>query len=161
MLRVFNGIFAVVRSVCKIMILVQVFCVTVVVIGRYGFNVTPPWGEELTLFCLVWLSLLGASLPLRNDTHLRIALLDKLLPQKALTVLDWLCYLVVIVFSVVIVVAGIIMTRQVSGTILYGMHISKGFLYAAVPTAGVFFLLALCERIYRQVKRLPKGGEEV
>lgn len=157
--KIFNAFFSFIRSLCKIMIFVQVVCVTIVVVGRYVFNTTPPWGEELTLFCLVWLSLLGASLPLRNGTHLRITMLDHILPKKVLFALNVLCDVVVTSFSVAIIISGVSMTIQVSGSILYGMHISKGFLYAAVPTAGFAYLIAEIERILRWVK--TKGSETV
>ena len=157
MQKVFDAFFGLISVLCKIMILVQVFCVSVVVVGRYVFGVTPPWGEELTLFCLVWMSLLGASLPLRDNTHLRITMFDHLLPGKALSFLDKVSDIVVVLFSILIIAAGISMTRQVSRSILYGTHISKGFLYAAVPTAGVTFLIAEIERIMNWGK---KGGEQ-
>ena len=155
--KIFNAFFGFIRGLCKIMIFVQVVCVTIVVVGRYVFNTTPPWGEELTLFCLVWLSLLGASIPLRNSSHLRITMLDHKLPKKVLFALDVLCDLVVTAFSIAIIISGVSMTKQVSGSILYGMHISKGFLYASVPTAGVAYLLAEIERILRWAK--TKGRE--
>ena len=82
---------------------------------------------------------------------------DHLLPGKALSFLDKLSDIVVVLFSILIIAAGISMTRQVSRSILYGMHISKGFLYAAVPTAGVTFLIAEIERIMNWGK---KGGEQ-
>lgn len=156
MQKVFDTFFGIIRTLCKAMIMIQVFCVSVVVIGRYVFNVTPPWGEELTLFCLVWMSLLGASLPIRDNTHLHITMFDSLLPRGALSLLDKLADVVVLLFSVMIIVAGVSMTRQVSRSILYGMHISKGFLYAAVPAAGVAYLVAEIERIMKWGR---KGSE--
>ena len=158
MTKIFDAFFGFIRSLCKIMIFLQVVCVTVVVVGRYIFNTTPPWGEELTLFCLVWLSLLGASLPIRDGSHLRITMLDHKIHLKGLLALDILCDVVIAFFSVAIIISGISMTKQVSGSILYGMHISKGFLYASVPAAGFAYLIAEIERIVNWFSK-KKGSE--
>lgn len=147
--KLFDVFFGIIAFLCKAMIMLQVVCVTIVVVGRYVFNVTPAWGEELTLFCLVWMSLLGAGLALRDGSHLRITMFDNLMPKKMISVLDVLADIIVVCFAVAIFWYGIAMTKQVSRSILYGMHISKGYLYAAVPTAAAVFLIAEIERILK------------
>lgn len=154
--KIFDFIFEVVKSVCKVMLCIQVVSVTIVFIGRYFFNITPPWGEELTLFCLVWLSLLGASLPMRTGGHLRMTLLDYLVKPKTLARIDVLGDVLIVAFAVVMFFAGMAMTQQVSNTILHGIRISKGFLYAAVPTSMIFFLLAQTDKYYRIFKKMAK-----
>ena len=44
--RFFDTLFGAVKSICKIMLCIQVISVTIVFVGRYFFNVTPAWGEE-------------------------------------------------------------------------------------------------------------------
>lgn len=132
---------------CKAMIMLQVVCVTIVVVGRYIFNITPPWGEELTLFCLVWMSLLSVALPIRDNTHLHITIFDGIFSKRVLAFLDKMADVIVVVFSIVIIVAGISMTKQSARSLLHGMGISKAYLYAAVPVSGVVFLIAEAERI--------------
>lgn len=156
--RAFDVFFGIIRTLCKAMIMLQVVCVNIVVVGRYCLNVTPAWGEELTLFCLVWMSLLGAALPIRDGSHLHITMFDSLLPPKALDALDKMGDIVVLLFSLVMIFSGISMTRQASRSILYGMHISKGFLYAAVPAAGVAYLVAEVERMMKwRVKEVSRN----
>lgn len=158
--KIFDVIFEIIKSICKIMLCIQVVSVTIVFIGRYFFNVTPPWGEELTLFCLVWLSLIGASLPMRTGGHLHVTLLDYFCKPKTLAKIVGFGDVLTIVFTFVVFFAGLEMTRSVSGTVLHGIRISKGFLYAAVPTSMVFYLLALIDKYYRIFKKMAaKEGE--
>lgn len=147
--KLFDAFFGLITFLCKAMIMLQVICVTIVVIGRYVFNVTPAWGEELTLFCLVWMSLMGAALALRDNSHLRITMFDSLMSPKVISALNLLGDIVVSLFAAAIFWYGISMTKQVSRSILYGMHISKGYLYAAVPAAGAMFLIVEIERIFK------------
>lgn len=155
--KFFDMLFGIVKSICKIMLCVQVISVTIVFVGRYFFNVTPAWGEELTLFCLVWLSLMGASLPIRTGGHLHVTLLDFLCKPKTIAKIDTIGDALTVVFAVVIFGAGLAMTKQVSGTILHGIRISKGFLYAAVPASMVLYLLALIDKYYRLLRQTAKG----
>lgn len=91
-----------------------------------------------------------------------MTLLDHLVPSNALGKIDVLGDLLIVVFSVVMLIAGVAMTAQVSGTMLHGIKISKGFLYAAVPTSAVFFLLALADRYYRALsKKTSQGGDRI
>ena len=96
------------------MLCIQVISVTIVFVGRYFFNVTPAWGEELTLFCLVWLSLMGASLPIRTGGHLHVTLLDFLCKPGTIARIDIIGDVLTVVFAVVIFGAGLAMTKQVS-----------------------------------------------
>ena len=155
--KFFDMLFGIVKSICKIMLCIQVISVTIVFVGRYFFNVTPAWGEELTLFCLVWLSLMGASLPIRTGGHLHVTLLDFLCKPKTIAKIDTIGDALTVVFAVVIFGAGLAMTKQVSGTLLHGIRISKGFLYAAVPTSMVLYLLALIDKYYRLFRQTAKG----
>ena len=155
--KFFDILFGIVKSICKIMLCIQVISVTIVFVGRYFFNVTPAWGEELTLFCLVWLSLMGASLPIRTGGHLHVTLLDFLCKPKTIAKIDTIGDALTVVFAVVIFGAGLAMTKQVSGTILHGIRISKGFLYAAVPASMVLYLLALIDKYYRLLRQTAKG----
>lgn len=113
------------------------------------------------MFCLVWLSLMGASLPIRTGGHLHVTLLDFLCKPKTIARIDTIGDALTVVFAVVIFVAGVTMTKQVSGTILHGIHISKGFLYGAVPVSMVLYLLALIDKYYRLFKQRAKGKEDI
>lgn len=146
MQKIFDAVAKTVETICKIMLLVQVISVMCVVIGRYIFNVTPAWGEELTLFCLVWVSLVGAMIPLRENTHIRMTVFDPKLPKPILKVLDIFSELIILVFSVSLLVAGSMLTSQSWKTILHGIKISRGFLYAAVPVSMGLFIWILFEK---------------
>ena len=111
------------------------------------------------MFCLVWLSLMGASLPIRTGGHLHVTLLDFLCKPKTIARIDTIGDALTVVFAVVIFVAGVAMTKQVSGTSLNGIHISKGFLYGAVPVSMALYLLALIDKYYRLFRQ--KGKEDI
>ncbi len=151
MQKIFDGIFSAITSVCKVMMLIQVASVTTVFIGRYIFNHTPPWAEELTLLCLVWMCLIGASIPMRSDSHLRMTIIDYILPKGAIKGVGYIADILILIVCVILFIYGVLMTIQVKDSMLYGIGISRGFLYGAVPTSMVFFALAILEKYYKKL----------
>lgn len=143
---------SVIEFICKVMLCIQVVSVMCVVLGRYILNRTPVWGEELTLFCLVWVSLIGAYIPLCENSHLRMTIFDSKLSPRALFALELFGNFIIFIFSVTMFVAGIIQTQASAKTILHGIKISKGFLYAAVPVSMFLYMMASLENIVNLIK---------
>ena len=154
--KITDKIFKGVTFLCCAALCFQVVLVTVTVFCRKVFNYTPIWCESLTLLLLVWVSIIGASLPIRLDTHIRVTLIDYLIKKKGVRCLDIVVDIFSIVYCVVIFKAGLEMTQQVSRTILTGVRISKAYLFASVPAAMVLMLLAFAEKYYLRFKRFKE-----
>lgn len=136
------------ETICKVLMCVQIVCVTFVVVGRYVFNKTPAWGEETTLLCLVWVSLISAAITLRERKHMRITILDKYLSRKALFVLDLLCYAGLMCFAVMLIRQGVALTKLTSMSILPGLRIRSSYLYSATLFSGIVFVIAILEKVW-------------
>jgi TRAP-type C4-dicarboxylate transport system permease small subunit len=141
-------VFHYVEVVCKILMIVQVISVSIVVIGRQVFSKTPAWGEELTLFALVWISMLGSMLLLKDDGHISVTAFDQWLPKKVIWVLDLLAYLFLLFFAGMMVFYGIKLMELTSRNVMSALQIKSSWLYAAVPVSSVGMILVLFEKIY-------------
>ncbi len=148
MKKTLETIFHYVEVVCKILMIVQVIAVSIVVIGRQVFSKTPAWGEELTLFALVWVSMLGSAILLKNDGHISVTAFDQWLPKKVIWVLDLVSYLFLMFFSVMMVFYGFKLVELTSNNVMSALHIKSSWLYAAVPVSAIGMILILIEKIY-------------
>lgn len=137
-----------VEVVCKLLMIVQVIAVSIVVIGRQVFSKTPAWGEELTLFALVWVSMLGSMLLLKNDGHIAVTAFDQWLSKKVIRALDLLSYLFLMFFAVMMVFYGFKLMELTSRNVMSALQIKSSYLYAAVPVSSVGMILVLLEKIY-------------
>lgn len=70
------------------------------VVGRYAFHAPIYWAEEAMIFTFAWCVFLGAALVALRSNHLRVELLDWVLPEKARRALAILSHLVTIVLMV-------------------------------------------------------------
>ena len=129
------------------MVIVQIISVSIVVIGRQIFSRTPAWGEELTLFCMVWVALLGSVVLLKNDGHIAITAFDQWLPKNVLKILDLISYLFLMFFAVMMVIYGIKLLEVTSRNTMSALKIKSSWLYAEIPVSSAAMILILIEKI--------------
>ncbi len=148
MKKIIDRTFNFIETICKLLLIVQIVSVTIVVIGRQVFGRTPVWGEELTLFSMVWMSLLGATILLKNDGHIAITALDVYLPKKIIKSLDLLSYLFLGFYAVIMVIYGIKLVELTGLNMMPALKIKSSWLYAAMPVSALAMLIILAEKIY-------------
>jgi TRAP-type C4-dicarboxylate transport system permease small subunit len=128
---------------CKMLLLVQVIVVSIVVFGRVLFKVTPSWGEQISLVAMVWFGLLSASIAVRDNSHICVTLLEKVLPPVWLQWNDRINAVLMFLFSTFMVIVGIQLTKLTALNILTGLNIPSSWLYASVPAAGLAIMVQL------------------
>lgn len=145
----FDFLYEAIELACKIILLAMVIVITYTVFGRFVLNKTPTWGEELSIFLMVWLAVLGSSLAVRNGTHIRMTIIEFLLP-KAITVwLHRLAYGLVLVVGLVLFFAGVELYELFGDSILGALRISRKWLALALPVGGIANVLMCLARFRR------------
>jgi len=109
------------------------------VVMRYGFGYTPFFTEEIGRYLLVWASLAGVALTVRQRGHIRIEFLVDLLPERQrrwwYALLDLWC----LALFAIIAAGGIEMAFFARNQTSQGMQIPLSWPYAGIP---IFFVLA-------------------
>lgn len=120
------------------------------VASRYLLAAQSPWTEELAIYLLVWVSLLGASLAYAEGAHLGVDYLVGKLHPSARRLVQVAAELLVMAFSVVVLLYGgtELVTRTLgTGQVSPALGVAMGYVYLAVPISGVFFLLFSLENL--------------
>ncbi len=138
-------------GICSTFLLGMVIVVSIVVVGRYVFNVTPGWGEELALFCMTWFGMLSAALAEKRDAHIRVAAFDNIYPKPVVKVLHKLYYLVKLIFALVLLVEGVKLTITNIPVMMSGLPVSESLLYLSGPVTGCILLIFLLLRFKKEV----------
>lgn len=128
----------------------MVVVISIVVIGRYVFNYAPRWGEEIGLFCMVWFALLSATLAIFGDNHIKVTVIQHILPKKAVIALDLLVNLLLLGIMGFLFVKGVGLVAFTKNSLMGGSGISFMYLYAAVPVSAIFMLIATISNIKRR-----------
>jgi len=146
-----------------VMVVVAVLVVDVLwqVFTRFILKNPSTWTEELAIFMLIWVSLLGAAVALNRGAHLGIDyFVGKLSPKKRLYT-EIFVFLCVSAFSLTVMVIGGI--DLVSSTLKLeqvspALGVRVGYVYLAVPISGFFLVLYSVIGLVERLVQLSKGG---
>ena len=134
------------------------------VISRYVLGHQSRWTEEVAVYLLVWVSLLGAALMYRDRGHLGVDYFVGKLHPDAHRIGAVVAEIAVIVFTAFTFVFGgavlVVKTLQ-TGQLTPAMGWRMGYLYSVVPISGVFIVAFAIEHLLArrvQAPASPEGG---
>jgi TRAP-type C4-dicarboxylate transport system permease small subunit len=120
------------------------------VFSRHVMGRQSGFTEELAIYLLVWLSLLGAALTYAERGHLGVDYFVQKLDEEAQKVAAVVVELLVMAFvAIAFVYGGMVLVTETlaSGQLSPALGIKVGYMYVAVPLSGVFFLMFSLEHL--------------
>src|SRR5499427_4471175 len=138
------GLVAVVAAV-----LIQVF-------GRYVLNDTPTWAEALAMLLVLYVTMLGAAVGVRDAGHIGMESLLVLVPERVRNRLEILIYALVGTFGAVMAWNGAILGASVAPYKIPTLGISEAFSQAPLVISGALIVLFSIEHVVALIR-----GEEV
>jgi TRAP-type C4-dicarboxylate transport system permease small subunit len=132
------------------------------VVSRYVLGHQSRWTEEVAVYLLVWVSLLGASLMYRDRGHLGVDYFVSKLHPDAQRVAAVIAELAVIVFAGFALVYGgaLLVARTLqTGQLTPAMGWQVGYLYSVVPLSGLFIVGFAIEHLLERHPHAPASPE--
>ncbi len=145
--RVLGGLLGVLRGVMGIDVTWQVA-------SRFLLGAPSSFTEELAGFLLIWIGVLGGAYCLRTGSHLGIDLLVSRLPGRARRAATIAAHVLVAAFALsTMVIGGALLVRLAFqlNQISAAMGVRVGFVYLALPLAGLLMVVFSVESIAKAV----------
>ena len=139
------------------LMVIVVFVATCV---RYLTVMSLPWAEEVARYSMVWIAYIGASLGIKRNSHLGVEAVLLLFPKGSRVFFDYLRYLIIILFNVLIayyafqIMQSQIATEQVSPS----LRIPMWFAYGAIPV-GAVLMACRCIQMLGKIRKSPETAE--
>lgn len=132
------------------------------VFTRFVLNHPSTWTEELAVFMLIWVALLGAAVALNRGAHLGIDYFVGKLSDKTRLGTEVFVFFCIAAFSVFVMMIGGI--DLVAGNLELGqespaLRVEMGYVYLAVPISGFFLTLYAVIGLVERVTRLRTRSE--
>ena len=132
------------------------------VVSRYWPGIVPSdWTEELGIYLLAWVSLLGSALTYRERGHLGldyfIAHFDPAARRVSAVVIE-LCVLVFAGFALCYGGYRLVSDTLASGQLTPVLQWKTGYMYLSVPISGIFFVGFVIEHLLEA--EVPPGDAE-
>lgn len=122
------------------------------VLIRFVFKYPLPWTEEVARIAFVYCIFVGATIAVREGSHLHVDALLATLPEKAARAIVILGMLLVGAFLVFVTWQGIVLVRATGVQMTPVMQIPFKYLYLIVPVSGALMLLFLAANLLELVR---------
>ena len=126
------------------------------VVGRYIFNDTPTWAESGAVLLVLYVTMLGMAVGVRDAGHIGLESLLVLAPEKVRLAMERLIHVLVLVFGVVMAWNCGVLAQSVWSYKIPTLGISEAFKYIPPAMAGVLVALFSLEHLIALAR-----GEEV
>ena len=130
--------------------------VTLQVFGRYVLNDTPTWAESTALVLILYVTMLGAAVGVRDAGHIGLESLLILVPDRLRRHLEVLVFLLVATFGGVMAWHGASLAQSVMAYAIPTLGLPEGINYIPLVVSGILIVLFSIEHILALVL-----GEEV
>jgi TRAP-type C4-dicarboxylate transport system permease small subunit len=111
------------------------------VFGRYILNSTPTWAESIAVLLVLYVTMLGVAVGVRDAGHIGLESLLVLAPEALRLKMELLIHALVLTFGLVMAWNCAELAQSVQGYKIPTLGISEAFKY--LPPAGAGLLIAL------------------
>ncbi|WP_320127901.1 TRAP transporter small permease [uncultured Sphaerochaeta sp.] len=155
--KFFDWIYWLFMTICKLCFIGMVGITAFVVFNRYIIKGSLVWGEPVVLMFMVYMSLISAALAIRKDTHIRMAVIDMIVPPNVVCVMRAVSQVFIFLFGVFLIVFGWKFSMLAKRNVITGVGITSMWLYLSCPVAGIAFCLMEIERFINFWVRIKHG----
>ena len=126
------------------------------VFTRYVLHSASSWPEPMAVFLMVWFAFTAAALCYRENLHIGVNILARVLPDRGAVVLGWVTEVLMGFTNLFLLVYGVRLVETTwHQSIAEFPSIGVGISYLPIPIGGGIVILFVVERILRG----PRAGE--
>jgi C4-dicarboxylate transporter DctQ subunit len=117
---------------------------------RYIMQSPFMWTEEVARYLLVWMGFNAINIALRQDRHIKVEIIAKLVPPEVAKLVSYLVDALIAVFFIVLLKQGYLLTlnNMMSASTF---HLSMSWILIAVPVAAAMTLIQLFLSVVKKI----------
>lgn len=117
------------------------------IFGRHVLNNTPTWAESLSLLLVLYVTMLGAAVGVRDAGHIGFEVVIAALPESAQRRMQILIHVLVLIFGALMAWNCGVLAESVHEYAMPNLGISEGWKYAPAALSGVLIVIFSIEHI--------------
>jgi TRAP-type C4-dicarboxylate transport system permease small subunit len=117
------------------------------VFGRYVLNASPTWTENLALVLVLYVTLLGAAVGVRDAGHIGMDSLLALAPPRWQRRVEYLIHACVAIFGAMMAYNGTVLGASVSSYKLANLDLPESVRYVPLVISGALIVLFSLEHV--------------
>jgi len=147
------------EKISSLILIIMLIITFVNVVGRYGFNASISFTDEITTSFFVLLCTLGAAIAAKRGAHLGLSFIRDMLPKKYHRYTNCFSNITGVIFSLILLYTGILMVihEYEMGMRTIGLQWPEWIYGSFIPIGGAVMVYRFAEAA---VKSLKKGENE-
>lgn len=117
------------------------------VFGRYVLNDSPSWTENMAIVLILYVTMIGAAVGVRDAGHIALDSLTVLLPYRWQRIMELIIYCTICVFGAAMAYNGWRLGWSVAPYLMPNLHVTEAVRYIPLSAAGVLILMFSIEHI--------------
>lgn len=136
--------------ISRILLMLMFLIIVISVFCRYVLFAPIQWSEEVTLFMMIWMGLIGMALALDYEDHVSISfLVDKLNP-KLKKIIKYISEIVLFYFLFIVIKEGFVLALE-SNAKSYMLQYPIKYSLLSVPVCFLLMFIFLIKNVLRRV----------
>ena len=123
------------------------------VFGRYVLNSSPTWAENLALVLILYVTLLGAAVGVRDAGHIGMESILILVPEEPRRYVEMVIHALVAVFGAAMAWNGSILGMSVASYKLANINLPESVRYVPLVLSGGLIVLFSIEHLLALIRR--------
>ena len=158
LVKIDDAIGLVLKYICFALFMAIVIIGGIQVIGRYVFNNTIFWGEEMMRFCCIWLTMMGSAVAVRTDHHVAVDLLQESIHNpKAKAILFAITRGLCIVFILILFKPAVDLVLKSTHSMAATIRLPFAWVYLSCPVGFLLMLISYVRVIITGYNKLSAG----
>ena len=122
------------------------------VFGRYVLNSSPTWTESMALVLVLYVTLIGAAVGVRDAGHIGMESLLVLAPERIRNRIELLIHVLVIVFGAAMIYNGWLLGMSVASYKIPNLGVTEALRYIPLVISGVLIISFSIEHVMALVQ---------
>ena len=156
-MKILNTVNSAITTLAALALAVMTVLVLLQIFYRYVLDVPFPESQELSVYAMVFVVMLGSTIAVRKKTHIAVEFVVDKLPAVPGTCVRIVAYLAIIVFFALLMTQGWNLTLRSMLQRSPTTGIPVGYIVASIPVSSFISILYVCEHLFSELRRFKKS----
>ena len=159
-MKFLNGLDRFIGAVCGVTMAIMMLLVLQQVLFRYVLKIPSPATQEIAIYCMVYVAMLGSVLAIRHKTHVAVNFVVDRLPPRFASAVRIISYLIVIAFFVILFWQGCKLTQRATFQHSTTTGITVAYIMVSIPISAVLSIIFTLEHLVHEIRGLGRGSTD-
>ena len=159
-MKFLNGLDRFIGAVCGVTMALMMLLVLQQELFRYVLKIPSPATQEIAIYCMVYVAMLGSVLAIRHKTHVAVNFVVDRLPPRFASAVRIISYLIVIAFFVILFWQGCKLTQRATFQHSTTTGITVAYIMVSIPISAALSIIFTLEHLVHEILGLRRDSTD-